>query len=114
MTVKELVGRLNFKVIAGQQGLDKTVSGVYICDLLSWVMAHAQKGNAWITVQTNINIVAVAVLTEVSCVIIPENISIDQNTINKAEAEGIVLLSSPLTSYEIACHLNEISCVREK
>jgi len=106
MKVKELAEKLNLKVAAGEQGLDKEITGVYICDLLSWVMSHAQKGNVWITVQTNINVVAVAVLTEVSCIIIPENIEIDAKTIEKANTEGIAVLASSFNSYEIACGIN--------
>lgn len=108
MTVKHLVEKLDLKVVAGEEGTDKRVEGAYICDLLSWVMSHAEKGNVWITVQTNVNIVAVAVLTEVSCIIVPENIEIDNQTIHKANQEGIPLLSSTLSGYQLACKLNEL------
>ncbi|MGE4283223.1 MAG: DRTGG domain-containing protein [Clostridia bacterium] len=101
MTVKELAEGLNFKVIGGEGGLGKEVEGCYICDLLSWVMSHAQKGNIWITVQTNINIIAVAVLTEVGCIIIPEDIEVDAQTIARANREEVPLLSSSLDSYKI-------------
>ena len=32
-------------------------------------MSKAKKGNAWITVHTHVNVVAVALLAEVSCII---------------------------------------------
>ena len=107
VTVKELAGKLNLKVVTGEGGLHKEVQGAYICDLLSWVMSRAQKGNVWITVQTNVNVAAVALLTEVSCVIVPENIKIDEQTIVKANNENIPLLSSSSKAYELAVMIHE-------
>ncbi len=81
---------------------DQEITGGYCGDLLSWVMAHAKKGNIWITVQTHINIIAIATLLELTCIIIPENISVEKETIQKAEQEQIPILGSNLTSFEIA------------
>lgn len=105
MTVRKLVNDLGYKVIAGENNIDKEIEGVYICDLLSWVMSHAIKNDAWITVQTNINVVAVALLTEVACVIIPEDIEVEQGTIDKANEEGIPILSSSKSQYNISIDL---------
>ncbi len=107
MTVKQLVKQLQLDVIAGKEGLEAEVNGVYICDLLSWVMSHAQKGDIWLTVMTNVNVVAVALLTEVACIIIPEDITIDAQTIEKANNENIPILSSSLTAYQLALKINE-------
>lgn len=108
MTVNDLVKKIPCRVIAGAKALEREVQGCYICDLLSWVMSHAEKGNIWITVQTNINIVAVAVLLEVACIIIPEDIHVDDQTIKKAEEQEIPLLSSSLNSFELASVLKDI------
>ncbi|WP_341444351.1 DRTGG domain-containing protein [Petroclostridium xylanilyticum] len=107
MTVKELVHQFNLKIVAGGEDMEKEVQGCYICDLLSWVMTHAQKGNIWITVQTNVNIIAVAVLTEVACIIIPEDIEIDAQTIAKANQQNIPVLSSSLNSFQLASILKD-------
>lgn len=108
MKVREFIDKLGMKVwAANNEGLDNEIKGVYSCDLLSWVMSHAQKGDAWITVHTNLNIAAVAVLTEVSCIIVPEDISVDQDTIKRAENEGIVILGTSLSTYEICCKAYE-------
>lgn len=108
ITAQDLLDQLSLKVIAGEKGLDNEVTGGYVCDLLSWVMSHAQKGDAWITVQTNINVAAVALLTEVACVIIPENISVDANTIQKSNEENIPILSGAISSYQLACKLEKV------
>ena len=77
---------------------DKDVTCGYVCDLLSWVMAHGEEGMAWVTVQTHLNVVALA---EMACVILPEGIVMETESLEKATAEGLCVLSSDLTAYEI-------------
>lgn len=108
MKVKEFAENLNMKLLTGEAGLDMVISGLYIGDLLSWVLSHAAKGNGWITVHTHLNIVAVAMMTDVSCIIIPEGISIEEATLNKAVQEGVAILSTGMNSYEISCKAYEL------
>ena len=68
-------------------------------------MARGEAGMAWITVQTHLNVIAVACLHDFACVIVPENIEVPQATIEKAKEEGVVLYSSPDTSYAVCCKL---------
>ena len=81
---------------------DAEVTCGYACDLLSWVMSHGDSGMAWTTVQTNMNVVAVAVLADMACIVLPEDIEMEKEVLDKAVGEGIVVLTSPLTSYEIS------------
>lgn len=108
MTVGEIAKQLEMEVITGEKSLNREITGVYVCDLLSWVMSHANKGNIWITIHNHINIVAVALLTEISCIIIPENIEVEETTITKAIEEGVIILRSKLSAYEICCKLFQI------
>jgi len=55
MKVKEFAEQLKMEILTGEKGLEKEIKGMYICDLLSWVMSHAAKGDAWITVHTHVN-----------------------------------------------------------
>ncbi len=105
MNTATIVKELDLKVLCGEEYLDLEVTGGTCCDLLSWVMAHGKKNGLWITVQTHTNIVAVASLLELSCIIIPENISVEQKTLDKAEEEGIPILSSSLSGYELSGRL---------
>ena len=107
MTVKELAEKLELEVFTAGEGLEREVKGAYIGDLLSWVMSHASKGNLWVTVLNHINIVAVAVMTEVSCILLPEGIKPENQTIERAKVEGITVLGSKHDAYTIACLLNE-------
>lgn len=101
MKVSELSDVLGLEVITkGDNSRD--VKGCYIGDLLSWVMGKASEGDAWITIMSNINIVAVATLTEAACIILCEGVNVEEDVIRKAEAEGVAILKSPKTAYETA------------
>ena len=72
MTVRELAALIGAKSLTADSCLDREVKCGYSCDLLSWVMAHGAESMAWVTVQTHMNVIAVAALHDMSCVIIPE------------------------------------------
>jgi hypothetical protein len=101
MIIKELVEGLGFKTFTSTASLDREITGLYTCDLLSWVMANGKNGNAWITVQTHSNILAVSSLLEFSCVILPDGLKPEAGVIEKAEEEGIPILGTDLNAYDI-------------
>ena len=80
---------------------DRDIACGYTCDLLSHVMGRGQADMAWITVQTHMNVIAVAALLDFACVVIPENLPVDEAIAKKAEEEGIVMLASDKTAYEL-------------
>ena len=100
MTVKELCDSLGLEILNLSDG-DRKIEGGYCGDLLSWVMGRANSGNAWITIMNNINVVAVASLADVSCVIFAEGTDVPDEVIKRAEAQGINLLRSELPAYEL-------------
>lgn len=107
MTIADLVNKLGLEVITGND-LSTETDGVYIGDLLSHVMSRAQQGNIWLTVQTNVNIVAVASLCDVACIVLPEGIKPDSAALQKAEAEGVIMLSYAGTAFEFITEYNKI------
>jgi len=106
MTVAELSNLIQARCLTPGLDAGREVTCGYACDLLSWVMSHGEEGMAWVTVQTHMNVVAVAVLAEMACVILPESIDMEEESLNKALSEDMIVLSSPLTSYEICGRLN--------
>lgn len=80
----------------------------YSSDLLSCVMAGAPKKSVWITLQAHGNIIAVATLLDLSAVIITEGAQPDQTTIDKANEENVILLSSAKPTYYIIGKLWEM------
>ena len=105
MKVRELARLLNARALTGEAGMDNEIQSGYCCDLLSWVMAHGGEGMAWVTVQTHMNVVAVAVLADMACVILPENIDMEPESLKKAEAEGLCVLKSPLSAFAICARM---------
>ena len=107
MKVFELTEKLELTPLV-RGNSEAEIQGCYIGDLLSLVMSRAQEGEVWLTVQTNVNIIAVAVLTEISCIIVTEGMDIPEETIAKAAEQGIPLFQSAQTSYELACALSKL------
>ena len=102
MNLQQIMERLNLTVLTESQDFAGiTPTGGYSSDLLSCVMAGAKKGHLWITLQAHLNIVAVAALNEVAAIIITENAQPDTASIAKANQQGVVLLSTPQTTYEV-------------
>ncbi|MFZ5990129.1 MAG: DRTGG domain-containing protein [Bacillota bacterium] len=108
MKVMEFAELLGMKVLTSGEGIEKDITGMYICDLLSWVMSRANKGDAWVTVHTHMNIVAVALLSEIPCIIIPENIDVEEPTLKKASQEGIAILSTDKNAFRIALEAGKL------
>ncbi len=108
MNVQNLVDKLGLEVVCEGTGLDSNIDGCYAADLLSLAMANVQKGNIWITVQTNMNILGIAALAESSCVIIANDMNIPQNVTDKAHEEGICLLRSALPMYELCVEIGKL------
>lgn len=100
MILKELLEEEQFELLSGTT-TDKEILNTRCCDLLSWVMARGSEGTAWITVQAHSNIVAVASLLEFACIIIPENISVEKDVLDKAHDEDVAIVSTPLDSYGV-------------
>ena len=100
MKISEFAALSGAKILM-EEYEDREIACGYTCDLLSHVMGRGQADMAWITVQTHMNVIAVAALLDFACVIIPENLPVDETIIAKAAQEDIILISSEKTSYEL-------------
>lgn len=107
MTVKELRERLNLQVLS-ESDPDRAVTGGYAGDLLSWVMGRAQSGDAWVTIMTNRNIIAVASLADTACIIVAEDSVVEPDVIALASEKEINLYRSPLNIFDLCCHVGSL------
>jgi hypothetical protein len=107
MTVLSLKETLHLTAFALPQD-ERQISGGYAGDLLSWVMGRAQEGDAWVTIMSNPNIVAVAALTDVSCVILCEGVTPDAGVAALADEKGINLLGSELSAFALAARISQL------
>ncbi len=102
MTLDEIIKLLDLHVLTDTKEFSEiTPTYGYASDLLSCVMAGAKGHGLWVTLQSHINIVAVAALLELSAVIITEGAVPDQNTIDKANEQGLILLSTDASTFAV-------------
>lgn len=106
MTVKELSEKCGFKAAALPDG-GREIDGCYIGDLLSWVMGRAEADCVWITIMSNLNIIAVASLADVACIVLSEGVTVEDSIIKLAEEKGINILLSDKKTYETAVAVHE-------
>ena len=107
MTVKELSALDGIETVT-LPSPDREIEGVYIGDLLSWVMGRAKDGDAWITIMSNINIIAVASLADTACIILAENVELESDVITTAQSKGINILRTSESIYEIAVKISGV------
>ena len=86
----------------------REVNGGYVGDLLSWVMGRAQTGNAWITIMSNQNVAAVALMTEVACVILAEGVVPDETLRQRAEQQSVNILGTKMSAFDAAVALKQL------
>ncbi len=101
MQIEELVGKLGLNVYCGKENLNREVRGGYVGDLLSDVMANSKEGDIWITRQVHQNVVAVASLKDLAGIILIQGSEPAPDTVAKATAEGIPILTTDLPAFEV-------------
>lgn len=109
MTLNKIIEALDLEILTEKKDFsEKDVPQGYVSDMLSCVMTGAGKKCIWVTLQAHNNIVAVACLLDLSAVIITEGTRPDEDTIKKANDEGMTLLGTPRNSFYVVGKLWEL------
>ncbi len=108
MKLEEILLQLGMETRCGARNLSREVAGGYASDLLSDVMARAEKDCLWVTLQIHQNIVAVAVLKDLAGIVIVNGREPEQETLEKAEKEGVPILVTPHSTFEIVGRLYQL------
>jgi hypothetical protein len=109
VNLSDVIQTLHLKVLTEAKDFSSIdPSGGYAADLLSCVMTGAPHNGIWVTLQAHNNIVAVAALLELAAVIITEDAQPDAATLEKANKEGVTLLSSDRPTFEVTGKLWEM------
>ena len=87
---------------------EREILGGYAGDLLSWVMGRASSGDVWVTIMSNLNIVAVATLADTACIILAEGVAPEDGVVQRAEAQGVNILSSKKDSFELCAEISSM------
>ena len=112
MTVKQLAEKLSLQALSLPEP-DREITGGYAGDLLSWVMGRAQSGDAWLTIMTNLNIIAVASLADTACIIIAETSETTEELVQTAAQKGINLLKSEQPVFSLAAQISAFLAEQE-
>ena len=108
MKLKDIIENLEMRVETAEESVDREVTGGYMSDLLSDVMANSKDGDVWITLQIHPNIIAVATLKDLAGIIIVQGRKPEKETIEKAQSENVPILVSDLQAFEIAGRLYQM------
>jgi hypothetical protein len=100
-----VIEKLKLEAISSLELMDRPVAGGYASDLLSCAMRGAKKDFLWVTLQSHVNVVAVASLLNLAGVIITEGNQPAPETIAQAEKEKVILLLTPNDTFSVAGQL---------
>jgi hypothetical protein len=105
MTVKQLVDTLQLTPVHVAEGGTMEVENVYCGDLLSDVIANCPPDSVWFTVQGHVNVVAVADLRDVACVVVVNGIEPDAVAAAKAAQQDVSLCKTTATAADLIMKL---------
>jgi hypothetical protein len=108
MKLRDIIEKLTLEKITSLDGNDAEITGGYTSDLLSDVIANSKKDDIWITLQTHLNILAVAKLKELAAIVIVSNREIEKDIIEKAKIEQVMILRTTLNAFQISGKLYEM------
>jgi len=106
--LSDVASELGLTVLAGAGTMDRKVTGCYVSDLLSDVMANAKEGQVWVTLQVHLNIIAVAALKDLAGIILVNSRKPLEDTLAKAAEENLPLLATSLPAYDVSGRLYEL------
>lgn len=104
MKLGELIAHLGLSPVE-LTNADVEVKSAYSGDLLSDVLAHAQPDSIWFTVQAHVNIVAVAQIRDIACVVLTNGVAPDPQTVAKAKSQGVNLCASECCAADLCMKL---------
>lgn len=107
MTVESFAEKFGYEVLCMPEP-DREITGGYAGDLLSWVMGRLDEGSAWVTIMSNVNIVAVASLSDPSVIILSENVSADDGVTERALMQGINILKTSKDTFSACADINSV------
>lgn len=116
MTINDIIKSINARVLTDNIFDTDDIKKAYCCDMLSLIMKNAEPDVAIITIQNNMNVVAVSVLMECKLIILAESVVFSEECIKKANEEKITVISSPLSAFEICgiMYRNNVESVKLK
>jgi hypothetical protein len=101
MKLNELAERLGWELKTKNLPVTGEVKSGYASDLLSDVLANSIEGDLWVTRQTHLNIVAIAVMRDLSGILLVSGAEPDPDTLEKAIEKMIPIFRTTLPTFEV-------------
>ncbi len=98
MELKNIISSLGYETLVEAE--DRPISTCYTSDLLSDVMGNCPEGSLWITIQRHMNVIAVAQLKKISCILFINGVKPDEPVKARAKEEGIYVASTTDSAFE--------------
>ncbi|MBI9097136.1 MAG: hypothetical protein JEY91_01600 [Spirochaetaceae bacterium] len=108
MTVKELLAEIPMEIICGEEYLDREIKRGFSSDMMSNVIARGGEGDIWLTFQTHLNVVAIGLMKKMTAVILVQNRKLIPRALEKAESEGLIVLETSLSAFELGGRLYKL------
>jgi len=108
MKLKEIAERLGWELKTPNVPLEAEVKTGYASDLLSDVLAHALEGDLWVTRQTHLNIVAIAIMRELAGILLVSGAEPDLDTVAKALEKSIPIYRTSAPTFEAVGRLYQL------
>ena len=105
MKLKDLADKLELK--PATRVFDKDVTGVYISDMVSDVIANAKAGDLLVTVQIHGNVIAAANLVDICGIVVTQGKAPAEDVVKMAEKAEIPIFTTGLTRWQMATRLYE-------
>ena len=105
MKVQELANRLELK--PATRVFDKDVTGVYISDMVSDVIANAKAGDLLVTAQAHANVIAAANLVDTGAVVVTQGKALAEDVVKMAEKAEIPVFTTAMNRWQVASKLYE-------
>ena len=114
MKLSQIVEKLNLEVRVAADKLATEVRSGYVSDMLSDVLANSEENDLWITLQIHPNIVAIASMKGLSGVVLINGREPEEETVKKAEDNGVAIMVSQMTAFELSGRLYALGTFETK
>jgi serine kinase of HPr protein (carbohydrate metabolism regulator) len=108
MKLTDIVNQLELNVTSGTDLLDREITGGYVSDILSDVLAHGASGDIWVTIQIHLNIIPIASMKEIAGIIIANGRQPDEETLKKADEENVPVLGTDMSAFQVVGKLYQL------
>ncbi len=108
MRLSEIKEKLDLRIISGRNSMGGEVTRGYVSDLMSDVIAHAKEGDIWITYQTHVNVVAIAMMKNIAGIILIQDRELIPEAAEKAADVSLPVLCSKESAFEVAGKLYQL------